>query len=69
MGSAEGDTVESMSAIISRERGSVEAKRVMFGEKMRKVGREAGRWEIRQRKTERCKRAQKLSLRSEVIKT
>ncbi len=51
VGSAEGDTVESMSAIISRERGSVEAKRVMVGERMRKVGREAGRWEIRPRKT------------------
>jgi len=31
-------------------------------------GREAARKEIRQRKTERCKRAQKLRLRTEVIR-
>lgn len=40
----------------------------MVEERKRRRGREAGRKEIRQRKTERCKRAQKLRLRSEVIR-
>lgn len=37
------------------------------GREEERRGREAGRKEIRQRKTERCKRAQKLRLRTDVI--
>lgn len=38
------------------------------GREEERRGREAGRKEIRQRKTERCKRAQKLRLRLKVIR-